>query len=245
MESIAREIEFHVRDLLVPTAARWGLPVGEREIRSLVAYGVELLRWNENLNLTRITTPRDVVVRHFLDSLACVRAFAAVPSSLADIGTGAGFPGIPLKIVWPATQLTLSDSIAKKTAFLEHAVAVLDLQQTEIVTARAEELGRDPIHRERYAAVVARAVAALDVLSEYALPLCRVGGRFVAPKGTDGPAEAAQARRAIGQLGGKLSAILPVELPGVEPRSLIVVDKQRPTPAGLPRAVGIPAKRPL
>ena len=245
MESIAHELEFHVRELLVPTAARWGLPIGEREIRSFVTYGVELLRWNERVNLTRITVPRDVVVRHFLDSLACARAFAAIPSSLADIGTGAGFPGIPLKLVWPAARLMLSDSVAKKTAFLDHVAAVLDLHETEIVTARAEELGRDPRHRERYAGVVARAVAALNVLAEYTLPLCRVGGRFVAPKGPDGAAEAEQARRAIEELGGKVSAIVPVELPGVELRTLIVVDKQRPTPAGLPRTVGIPAKRPL
>ena len=245
MESIAHELELHVRELLVPTAARWGLSIGEREIGLFVAYGVELLQWNERVNLTRITAPRDVVVRHFLDSLACARAFAAIPSSLADIGTGAGFPGIPLKLVWPATRLMLSDSVAKKTAFLDHVAAVLDLHETEIVTARAEELGRDPRHRERYAGVVARAVAALNVLAEYTLPLCRVGGRFVAPKGSDGTVEAEQARRAIEQLGGKVSAIVPVELPGVELRTLIVVDKQRPTPAGLPRTVGIPAKRPL
>ncbi|HZB94371.1 MAG TPA: 16S rRNA (guanine(527)-N(7))-methyltransferase RsmG [Herpetosiphonaceae bacterium] len=245
MESIAHELELHVRELLVPTAARWGLSIGEREIGLFVAYGVELLQWNERVNLTRITAPRDVVVRHFLDSLACARAFAAIPSSLADIGTGAGFPGIPLKLVWPATRLMLSDSVAKKTAFLDHVAAVLDLHETEIVTARAEELGRDPRHRERYAGVVARAVAALNVLAEYTLPLCRVGGRFVAPKGSDGAVEAEQARRAIEQLGGKVSAIVPVELPGVELRTLIVVDKQRPTPAGLPRTVGIPAKRPL
>ncbi len=245
MESIAAELEFHIRHLLVPLAAYWGLAVGEIEIGRFVAYAIELSHWNERVNLTRITAPREIVVRHFLDSLSCVRGFASAPAALVDIGSGAGFPGIPLKIVWPATTLTLGESIGKKTAFLEHVMAVLELHDVTVVTARAEELGRDPAHRERYDGVVARAVAPLDVLSEYALPLCRTGGCFVAPKGADGAEEAARAARAIGRLGGKLREILPVDLPGVEPRTLVVVDKQCPTPDGLPRAVGVPARRPL
>ncbi len=245
MDSTAHELEQQLRAVLVPGAAEWGVLVGEAEVQSFLRYGLELLRWNEQVNLTRITAPRDVVIRHFLDSLACAAGFETPPATLADLGTGAGFPGIPLKIVWPDTRLMLSDSVGKKTAFLEHVVAQLGLRDVEVVTARAEALGRDPAHRERYDGVVARAVAALDVLSEYALPLCRVGARFVAPKGGDGAEEAELARRAIGRVGGKLVAVRPVELPGVEPRTLVVIAKERPTPDDLPRAVGVPSRRPL
>ena len=244
MDSTASELEQHLRELL-PLSAQWGIRVGDVELERLRVYGVELLRWNEQHNLTRIVKPRDVVVRHFLDSLACAQAWESPPASLADIGTGAGFPGIPLKIVWPGTTLLLSDSIGKKTAFLRHVAAMLELNNVEVVTARAETLGRDPAHRERYDGVVARAVAALNVLSEYCLPLCRAGGRFVAPKGADGETEALAARRAFGQLGGRPHAVLPVALPEVEPRTLVVVDKVRPTPREFPRAAGVPAKRPL
>ncbi len=164
---------------------------------------------------------------------------------LFDIGTGAGFPGVPLKILWPDTRLLLADSVGKKTAFLAHLVERLGLRDVEIVTARAEALGQHPAYRERFSAGVGRAVAAMSVLSELCLPLVQPGGRFVAPKSADGAAEAAEARRAIGQLGGKVGRILPVQLPGLEPRTLIVIDKVKATPAHLPRAVGVPGKRPL
>lgn len=245
MDSTARELDAHLRTLLIPAAGAWGIHLGEDAIGALTTFGMELLRWNERVNLTRIVAPRDVVIRHFMDSLACARAFDAPPPSLADLGTGAGFPGIPLKLVWPELRLTLNDSVGKKTAFLEHIVRVLDLRDVVVVTSRAEAMGRDPAHRGRYAGVTARAVAALDVLSEYALPLCAVGGRFVAPKGGDGAAEAERASRAVGRLGGRIGAVLPVELPDVEPRTLVIIDKVKPTPADLPRAAGVPSKRPL
>lgn len=245
MDSTASELENHLRELLVPVAAQWDLDVGPAALEQLRVYGVELVRWNEQVNLTRIVAPREIVIRHFLDSLACARAWDTPPASLADIGTGAGFPGIPLKIVWPKMALLVSDSIGKKTAFLRHVVSALELEGVEVVTGRAEALGRDPAYRERYDGVVARAVAALNVLSEYCLPLCRIGGRFVAPKGPEGAAEALEARRAIGQLGGRPRAVLPVQLPEVEQRTLVVVDKVRATPREFPRDVGVPSKRPL
>ena len=245
MDSTAQALDTQLRELLRPTAATWGLRLGEAQLDLLRRYALELLRWNQQVNLTRITDPRDIVIRHFLDSLACAQAFDRPPVSLLDVGTGAGLPGIPLKIVWPEAEVTLSDSIGKKTAFLEHVVGVLGLQNVRVVTARAEALGRDRSHREAYEGVVARAVASLAVLSEYCLPLCRVGGRFVAPKGGAGAEEATEAQRAIGQLGGKLGDIIPVTLPGVEPRTLVIVEKLRPTPTQFPRAAGIPSKRPL
>lgn len=245
MTSTERDIAREIRTLLVPAAATWGIALGEREQEQFLRYAVMLLEWNEHVNLTRITAPRDIIVRHFLDSLACVQAFDVPPRTLADVGTGAGFPGVPLKIIWPRMQLTLSDSIGKKTLFLDHVRRNLGLDDVQVVTMRAEEHGHDPAHRERYDAVVARAVAALPVLCEYCLPLLHIGGRFVAPKGADGAAEAETARSAMRHLGGKLTAVLPVTLPGVEPRTLVVIEKIAPTPVGFPRPPGMPSKRPL
>ncbi|MBA3947513.1 MAG: 16S rRNA (guanine(527)-N(7))-methyltransferase RsmG [Herpetosiphonaceae bacterium] len=211
----------------------------------LAIYAAELQRWNERVNLTAITDLPAIATRHFLDSLACARCWSSAPSSLFDIGTGAGFPGLVLKILWPSTKLLLVDSVGKKTAFLAHMVSLLNLPEVEIVTARAEALGQSQSYREQYVGGVARAVAALNVLSELCLPLVKVGGRFVAPKGADGAVEAAEARRAIGQLGGKLQGIMSVDLPGVDRRTLVIIDKLKPALSYLPRAVGVPDKRPL
>jgi 16S rRNA (guanine527-N7)-methyltransferase len=164
---------------------------------------------------------------------------------LIDIGAGAGFPGLPLKILRPELRLTLVESIAKKAAFLRHIAETLGLADVEVVVARAEVVGRDPAHRERYAVAAARAVAELRVLAEYCLPLCRVGGRFLAPKGSSAGDEVQAALPAIERLGGRLAAVEPVDLPGLEPRTLVVVEKIGPTPPQYPRAPGVPAKRPL
>jgi 16S rRNA (guanine527-N7)-methyltransferase len=245
MESTSRAIEPFLVDLLAPISARWGIRLDEQALQRFARYADELVRWNERVNLTRITSPRDIVVRHFLDSLACAQGFPAPPSSLIDVGTGAGFPGLPLKIIWPDARVVLSDSIGKKTAFLRHIVTALELDNVEVVTARAEELGRDPAHREQYEGVVARAVADLAVLAEYCLPLCHLGGRFIAPKGASGIEEAAAAQKAITRLGGHQDVILPVALPDLDPRTLVVIRKVQPTPVGLPRPTGVPGKQPL
>ena len=167
------------------------------------------------------------------------------PQSLVDVGAGAGFPGLPLKILRPELQLTLVESIAKKAAFLRHIVDTLALSNVEIVVARAEMAGRDPAQRERYDVAVARAVAELRVLAEYCLPLCRIGGRFLAPKGARIENELQAALPAIAQLGGRLVAIEPVELSELEPRTLVIIEKITSTPPQYPRAPGVPAKRPL
>lgn len=234
-----------MRDLLEPTLHSWGIHLTDAQYRQCAHYADALLRWNETTNLTAITDPQGVAVRHFLDSFACARAWTTPPATLCDIGSGAGFPGLPLKILWPDTEVVLVESTGKKVAFLDHIVASLGLQKVETSTSRAELLGQDKRHREYYEAVVARAVAALPVLSELCLPLVAMGGRFVAPKSADGAVEAASARRAIAQLGGRVAAIMPVQLPGLDPRTLVVVAKIRPTPAQFPRAVGVPGKRPL
>jgi 16S rRNA (guanine527-N7)-methyltransferase len=232
-------------DLLATTAVRWGLPLSSLQLDQFAAYAAELRGWNERVNLTAITDQHGIVARHFLDSLRCAQSWGTSPDSLVDVGAGAGFPGLPLKILRPELQLTLIESTAKKADFLRHMVDLLELANVTIVVARAEAVGRDAAHRERYDLTVARAVAELRVLAEYCLPLCRIGGRFLAPKGSQIESEAQAAQTAIELLGGRLVAIEPVQLPELDPRSLVVVEKIAPTPARYPRAPGIPAKRPL
>jgi 16S rRNA (guanine527-N7)-methyltransferase len=215
------------------------------QLEQFAIYLDELRAWNERINLTAITDPDEIVTRHFLDSLRCALSWGEAPTSLIDIGAGAGFPGLPLKILRPALQLTLVESIAKKAAFLRHIANVLELSDVTVLVERAEVVGQNPAQRERYDVVIARAVAELRVLAEYCLPLCCVGGRFLAPKGAQIEAELAAAGPAIARLGGRVAAVEPVQLPGVEPRSLIVIEKIANTPPQYPRAPGVPAKRPL
>ncbi|MGQ9927336.1 MAG: 16S rRNA (guanine(527)-N(7))-methyltransferase RsmG [Chloroflexaceae bacterium] len=234
-----------IERLLADTATAWGLPLDSNQLRQFARYADELLAWNAHTNLTAITDRQAIYVRHFLDSLALARFWGPPPATLVDIGTGAGFPGLPLKILHPPLAVTLVESVGKKTTFLKHLVAVLGLEQVRIVTARVETLGHDPGERERYDVATARAVADLRVLAEYALPLLRVGGLLLAPKGVGAEPEIEGARRAVALLGGTIEQVVPIQLPGVEPRSLVVARKVAPTDPRYPRSVGIPARRPL
>jgi 16S rRNA (guanine527-N7)-methyltransferase len=224
-----------------------GTMLSKKQIAALDIYQQELTAWSAIHNLTAIREPEQVRVKHFLDSLsACLVMHGSQLDRVIDVGTGAGFPGLPLKILYPQMQLTLVESIGKKTAFCEHIVAKLGLERVEVIQMRAEELGRLGIHREWYDWAVARAVATLPVLLEYLLPLVRVNGRVLAMKGESGPAEAQTAENATQILGGHLRQVQQLTLPGVvEERYLIVIDKVAATPEKYPRRVGIPAKRPL
>ena len=214
---------------------------------ALSIYEKELMSWNQKFNLTAIRDVESIRVKHFLDSFSCVMAWKAnPPSRLIDVGTGAGFPGIPLKILYPSMQVSLVESVGKKAAFCQHIIGVLRLEGVEILNARAEDVGRDPAHREKYDWAVARAVAKLNVLSEYLLPLVRVGGMMLAQKGESGLAEAQSAEQAIKMLGGKLQQVIPLNLPGVvEDRYLVLVNKMHTTPPKYPRKAGTPYKDPL
>ncbi len=226
---------------------RLGLHLTRGQLSTLTLYERELVDWNTRFNLTAIRDPLEIHIKHFLDSLTCLLALRdSAVDRLIDVGTGAGFPGIPLKIIYPKMQLTLVESVGKKAEFCRHVVNVLDLRRVEVVQERAETLGQDPTFRQQYDWAVARAVAVLPVLAEYLLPLVRVGGSMLAMKGDSGPAEAHGAEHAFQVLGGHLRQLLPVTLPGVaEERYLIVIDKVAATPHAYPRKVGIPAKRPL
>jgi 16S rRNA (guanine527-N7)-methyltransferase len=227
--------------------ALFNVHITGRQMMALITYEKELMEWNQKFNLTAIRDTESIRTKHFLDSFSCVLAWkASPPNHLIDIGTGAGFPGIPLKILYPSLKLTLVESVGKKAMFCQHMVRVLGLDHVDVIQARAEELGQKPEHREKYDWAVARAVANLNVLSEYLLPFVKVGGMALAQKGESGPAEAQSAEKGMELLGGKLKQLIPVNLPGVaEDRYLVVVEKVAATPPKYPRKPGIPMKQPL
>jgi 16S rRNA (guanine527-N7)-methyltransferase len=224
-----------------------GIQLSSRQLAAFERYVQELLDWNTRFNLTAIRDLESIRSKHFLDSLTCILAWRDnPPDSLIDVGTGAGFPGIPLKILQPSLQLTLVESVGKKAEFCRHLVCALGLDRVEILQSRAEEVGQMPKHREKYGWAVGRAVANLPILVEYLLPLVRVGGGVLAQKGESAPAEAQASERAIRLLGGQLRQLVKVHLPGVaEDRYLVVIDKVAATPPNYPRRVGLPAKKPL
>lgn len=224
-----------------------GLKLSERQMAAFERFEHELLEWNDRFNLTAIRDVIGIRTKHFLDSLTCLMVMRDnPPARLIDVGTGAGFPGIPLKIIYPSLQLTLVESVGKKVEFCRHVVNVLKLERVEVVQARAEDLGNLVAHRERYDWAVARAVANLPTLVEYLLPLVKIGGVVLSQKGENGPAEAHAADHATRILGGHLRQLRKATLPGVvEERYLIVIDKIAATPPQYPRRVGVPAKKPL
>lgn len=224
-----------------------GIRLNANQIEALQQYEQELLLWNKQYNLTAIRDQKGIRMKHFIDSLSCLIYLGErLPFKIIDVGTGAGFPGIPLKIAIPNIRITLVDSIGKKTSFCRHIVDLLGLEDVEILQARAEEVGQMPEHREKYDCAVARAVANLPTLVEYLLPLVQVGGIMLAQKGKSGPAEAQDAEKATRLMGGHLRQLHQVNLPGVaEERYLILIDKIAATPFQYPRRVGIPSKKPI
>lgn len=235
-------------ELLEAGAEEWGLILTPDQVEAFELYYRQLVVWNERANLTAITDCEEVQIRHFLDSLSCLQVLTDLSpeARCIDIGAGAGFPGLPLKIIRPQLRLTLLESTGKKVRFLDHMVRKLGLQGVELIKGRAEELGRRPDRRESYDVALARAVAQLPVLLEYALPLLKLGGVFVAQKGMEIEDEVEDARPAMEILGGRIKEVKTVQLPGMEaPRHLVVVEKVAPTPQKYPRRVGLPGKRPL
>lgn len=213
-------------------------------------YQQELIAWNERFNLTAITDDTGVQIRHFLDSLSCMLALEPgerlAGKRAIDVGTGAGFPGLPLKILCPGLRLTLLEATGKKIAFLQHIVDSLGLRDVMLIHARAEDLGQDEVHREQYDWALARAVADLPILVEYILPFVRLNGRALAQKGESAPAEVQRSAWALTQMGGQVRRLVPVNLRGLtETRYLVLMDKVAATPAKYPRRAGMPSKRPL
>ena len=232
---------------LAQWAEVFGIPLSPAQLVQFAAYEALLLEWNDRISLTAIRQPRAIRLRHFLDALTCATATGPLDGqTLIDVGSGAGLPGLPLKILYPGLRLTLVDSVAKKARFLELVAAELELTDVTVLAERVETLGHDPALREQFDWAVGRAVAEMRVLAEYLLPFCRQGGRLLAQKGESAALEVAAAAHALAELGGGAVTLASVQLPETaEGHTLVVVEKIRPTPDRYPRRPGIPAKRPL
>jgi len=231
-------------------AQKLGLALTPPQLEQFQTYYQELVDWNRRMNLTRITGYEEVQIKHFLDALTVVLALEPPIGEkdfrLIDVGTGAGIPGIPLKILRPEIKLVLLDATAKKAAFLQHIKQKLGLADIEIIVGRAEDIAREAQYREKFGLVLSRAVASLPTLVELTLPFCAVGGRFIAQKKGVIDLEVSQAARAIELLGGKLREVKRVDLEEfADKRWLVVIDKVAPTMKQYPRRPGVPAKKPL
>lgn len=237
-----------------------GIELTQEQLERFQLYYEELTAWNERVNLTSITEYEAVQSRHFLDSLTLAapdlrddppgQNFSMAQASLIDIGAGGGFPGLPLKILYPNLKLTLVDSVGKKTGILEQIAVRLGFSDVRVVNGRAEDLGQSAEHREKYQVATGRAVAAWPVLAEYCLPLCQPGGLFIAPKKGELTAELKNSPAVAKLLGGKIRPTPAFQLPGDEAapenlRRLIVAEKVKRTPGIYPRRTGLPSKQPL
>ena len=234
-------------EILAARAAEADIPLTAEQIEQFSVYNEMLLDWNTRMNLTALTAPEDVAVKHIIDSLTAYdAALFDGARTLIDVGTGAGLPGIPLAVYAPHLTVTLLDSLNKRVRFLTEVTAAMGLPNVRCIHARAEEAARTAEHRAAYDIVVSRAVARLPVLLEYTLPFVRVGGTLLALKGRAYAEEQKEARRAAEVLGGGRITARPVHLPGLDDvRAILTVTKERQTPAIYPRGGGAPARRPL
>ncbi len=228
-------------------ATEYGILLSEEQLAQFDCYYRLLLEWNEKMNLTAITEAGEVAVKHMVDSLTAYdEKLFFEGASLLDVGTGAGFPGIPLKIFCPKLKLTLMDSLNKRVKFLQAVTEELGLKEVSCVHARAEEGARNKAYREGFDIVTSRAVARLPVLAEYCLPFVKKKGVFLALKGMQFAEEAEEAKKAIRILGGELEEIRSVKLPGLDDvRAVICIRKTGKTPKEYPRKAGTPAKKPI
>lgn len=233
--------------LLEKGCEQLGLTVNEQQKKQFVRFYEYLTEKNKVMNLTGITEFEEVLVKHFLDSLTCVKALDMTKvKKVIDIGTGAGFPGVPLKIMFPEIRFTLLDSLRKRVNFLEETFDLTGLTKIEAIHGRAEEFARNKNYREKYDVCVSRAVSNLATLSEYCLPYVRKGGYFISYKSGKVQEETEQAAKAVKILGGEIKDIIYFQLPDSEiERSLVVIEKIKNTPQKYPRKAGTPAKEPL
>ena len=226
---------------------KWEIPFSKEQQEQLITYYEMLVEKNKVMNLTAITEFEEVLDKHFLDSISLPQYVDLTkPVSVIDLGTGAGFPGMPLKIMFPDLKITLADSLNKRILFLDEVISELGLTDIQTVHARAEDLAHDPNYREQYDYCVSRAVANLSSLSEYCLPFVRIGGSFISYKSGEIEEELAAAKKAIFLLGGQFDRVIPFQLEGTDlNRSFVVIRKEKKTAKTYPRKSGMPTKKPL
>ena len=221
------------------------LNVNDEVLNKFWVYMTNLLEWNEKINLTAITDEDDIILKHFIDSLTILE-YIPEKSNVIDVGTGAGFPGIPLKIVREDINMTLMDSLNKRITFLNEIINKLGLKKINAIHSRAEELAKIPEHREKYDIAVSRAVANLSTLSEYMIPFVKVGGKCICMKGSNIEEELKTAKNAIKELGGEIEKVINFKLPDSDnERNIIIIKKVRNTKSKYPRKAGMPSKEPL
>lgn len=223
------------------------ITLDEKKICQFMSYYELLMEWNRVMNLTAITDFDEVCKKHFIDSLSLVKAYEIkTPISIIDIGTGAGFPGIPLKIAFPNLKITLLDSLHKRVGFLQTVIENLKLENIEALHGRAEDFAKKEIYREQYDLCVSRAVSNLSTLSEYCIPYVKTGGRFISYKSEKLTEEITDAEHAIFILGGRVENQIEFKIPNSDIyRNLLVIYKEKETPANYPRKAGIPLKKPI
>ena len=232
-------------DKFIEEANKINIVFTELQLEQFRMYFEMLVEKNKVMNLTGITEWDEVLEKHFLDSISLIRAIDLIQClTVMDMGTGAGFPGIPLKIAFPNLQVTLADSLNKRVLFLQEVIDELKLEGIEAIHGRAEDLARDKKYRESYDLSVSRAVANLSTLSEYCLPFVKIGGQFISYKSGEIDEEVAASKSAVFLLGGKIKETVKFEL-GESGRSFIIIDKVKGTPKTYPRKAGTPSKKPL
>lgn len=236
-----------LRDILIQGSKELNIEITDHQVDQLIKYKDILLEWNQKMNLTAIEDEKEVMIKHFLDSLSCIQTkYLKNEGTMIDVGTGAGFPGGPLKIALPNMKLTLLDSLKKRIGFLEEVCKETALESVEFVHGRAEDFGQNKGYREKYDYAVSRAVAALNVLVEYCLPFVKVGGYFICQKGPGLMEELPEAKNAIKVLGGEVVEQIAVTLPFSDiTHYILVIKKIKQTPAKYPRKAGKPSKEPI
>lgn len=235
------------KKFFLDTVNEMGLCVSESQADLFFKYKEMLLEWNDKVNLTAITDEKEIVIKHFADCLSILSNFEMKNGiSVVDVGTGAGFPGIPLKLARPDVKMTLIDSLGKRVKFLNEVISALEIENTKAIHMRAEDGGQNEIFREKFDCCVSRAVANLAVLSEYCLPFVKVGGVFVSLKGPKAAEEIEEGKTAVATLGGKVRAVVPVSIPNSDiSHNIVIIDKVKKTPRQYPRKAGTASKNPI